>query len=53
MVEISINKIPLGHGVKVCSSTKMRLNSHGSQSIEGFNIEVEQRYSVGTQSTST
>ena len=53
MVEIPINKLPLGYGVKVCFSTRARSISHGSQGIEGFHIEVEQRYSVGTQSTNT
>lgn len=49
----TIRNYSLGHGVKVCFSTTMRLNSHGSQGIEGFHIEVEQRHSVGTQSTNT
>ena len=46
MVEIPINKLPLGYGVKVCFSTTVRSISHGSQGIEGFNIRAKERYNV-------
>ena len=46
MVEIPINKLPLGYGVKVYFSTIVRSNSHGSQGIDGFNIKEKQIYNV-------